>query len=373
MISPARHVSQEDPDDEYDVELTETLGEDFDEATGLMSSRYSLEDEYDLEDQAYSGSFRNLVFVMVIVLIIATLAVVVPENGALWFLKSPARIPVKFTCPSEIVDDANTSKAIAENATEFLKTYQSASSADWGKSYDELKAAMYDFKAEFFPKYLDDDGNSIYDSGCGIGLNLYMTLEILQEKANIDNLIVYGSDHKEDSVVEANTVLGQLAPAHAETGVLCSGKATDLYFVPSESFDLVYTGYISPLNDPLSFGSNRTANSEKYSSLCKADDWKGEKLRNVSQYLQEEWYGHYVKEMARIAKPGSPVIVEQISQPFCDDDFDWGGVSKEWWTASAENNTYRWNIDSQSIQIRDDTLFRERYHVFMLKKGDKPE
>jgi hypothetical protein len=244
MDSPARRIPQEEPDDENDVELTQTLGDDFDEGTGLMSSRYSLEDEYDLEDQAYSDSFRRLFFCMIIVLIIATLAVIIPETGALWFLKSAARIPVDFACPSEIMDNTNISQAIAENATQFLKTYQDTSVDKWGKTYDELKAAMYDFKAEYFLKYLDDDGNSIYESGCGIGLSLYMTLEILQEAASIDNLIVYGSDHKEEAVSEANAVLGQVAPAHAEKGVLCSGEATDLYFVPSESFDLVFTGYI---------------------------------------------------------------------------------------------------------------------------------
>lgn len=244
MNSPPRRIPQEESDDENDVELTETLGEDFDEATGLMSSRYSLDDEYDLEDQAYSGSFRTLVLSMVVVLIIASLAVIIPETGALWFLKSPARIPVDFVCPSEIVNDANISKAIADNATEFLQSYEDASVETWGKSYAELKAAMYDFKAEFYPNYLDDDGNSIYESGCGTGLSLYMTLEILKEKAGMENLIVYGSDHNEDAVSEANAVLGQLAPAHAEKGVLCSGDATDLHFVPSGSFDLVYTGYI---------------------------------------------------------------------------------------------------------------------------------
>lgn len=127
------------------------------------------------------------------------------------------------------------------------------------------------------------------------------------------------------------------------------------------------------MKDPLKLGSNRTANNEKYQSICVADNWEGQKLSELAQSIQEDWYGHYVKEMARIAKPGSPVIIEQVSQRFCDAVFDWGGVRKEWWTTSAQNNTYQWNTDAESIEIRDDTLFRERYHVFMLKKGVKPE
>lgn len=127
------------------------------------------------------------------------------------------------------------------------------------------------------------------------------------------------------------------------------------------------------MKDPLNLGNNLTANNEKYLSICTADDWEGQKLSELAQQTQEEWYGKYVKEMARMAKPGCPVIVEQVSHQFCDAVFDWGGVSKEWWTVSAQNNTYEWNTDSESIEIRDDTLFRERYHVFMLKKGVKPE
>ena len=33
---------------------------------------------------------------------------------------------------------------------------------------------------------------------------------------------------------------------------------------------------------------------------------------------QRDWYGKWVEEMARIAKPGVPVIVEQVSAPYCD-------------------------------------------------------
>ena len=94
-------------------------------------------------------------------------------------------------------------------------------------------------------------------------------------------------------------------------------------------------------------------------------------MNELQQQKQDDWYGNWVKEMARIAKPGVPVIVEQVSPRYCDAFFDWGGVNKQFWYDAAFNNTYDWNVEPESIIIEDDTIFRERYHVFMLKKGHK--
>jgi hypothetical protein len=270
MDSPARPIPLEEPDD--DLELDDFDGsqqgvvvhtndiDDFDEATGLMthSSLHTMEDEFELEDRAYSGSFRKLVFLMILALIISSLAVIIPETGSMWWLKAPARIPLQYSCPavatttttttttneSSSLSGTNISQAISKNATDFLEQYQLQSFDKWDKSYEELKQAMYDFKTEFFPKYLVDDGNIIYESSCGIGLSLYMTLEILKESSGIENLIVYGSDHTPNGVEIANAVMDELAPAHAQKGMICNGEATDLSFVPSNSFDLVFTAYI---------------------------------------------------------------------------------------------------------------------------------
>ena len=75
--------------------------------------------------------------------------------------------------------------------------------------------------------------------------------------------------------------------------------------------------------------------------------------------------------MTRIAKPGVPVSVEQVSRRYCDAKFDWGGVGKDFWYKSAKENTYKWDVDPESIAIEDDTIFRDRYHVFMLKNGKR--
>jgi len=72
--------------------------------------------------------------------------------------------------------------------------------------------------------------------------------------------------------------------------------------------------------------------------------------------------------MIRIAKPGAPVIIEQVSYPFCKAKFDWGGVNQKFWTDYAIEQ-YGWDVDRNSMEFEDDRLFRKRYHVFMRKNG----
>jgi hypothetical protein len=76
----------------------------------------------------------------------------------------------------------------------------------------------------------------------------------------------------------------------------------------------------SPLLDPLHFGKSTNENYGRYTTICKSDedDWKGEKLNQMAQEAQNDWYGKWIAEMARIAKPGVPVIVEQVSPPYCN-------------------------------------------------------
>ena len=430
----ATHNGNDDQEEEEDYE-DEEIDIGHEEATGLISDLQSFyTDEYygdnDYDDDDYydddgrSGN-RLMIIVMGIVLIIAFLAVIIPETGTLWFLKSPARIPVEYTCPTSTTSSIyqsmyqNTTKLIETNSTEFLKSYKDTNYDLWGVSYDSFKSNMNDFVMEFFPKYLTD-GDTIYASSCGNGLGIIMTLEILSSSKSssksssgkttttttiIENLIVYGSDHKQESIAMFNAIMDSTlfqtttTTFHAEKGVICyiddnnnnndnkvlssssmtnnnnnnNENTVDTVVPPSESFDLVYTGHISPLKDPLQFGKNLTILAEYYTSICKGGeeggDWRDEKLRQQAQEKQEVWYGTKVAELARIAKPGRPVIIEQVSEEYCNANFDWGGVSKDWWTKSAKDDTYNWDIDYTSIEIRDDSLFKERYHVFMLKNG----
>lgn len=59
------------------------------------------------------------------------------------------------------------------------------------------------------------------------------------------------------------------------------------------------------------------------------------------------------------------MIVEQVSQPYCEEYDDWGGVNQEWWSRAVRH--YGWDIDPKSIEFQKDTIFKNRYHVFMRK------
>ncbi len=84
-------------------------------------------------------------------------------------------------------------------------------------------------------------------SGCGRGMNLLMTVEILNETQQIHNLQVYGVEYVPSSTKEANHILQSLLPnvGNATLGSpICRGDATNLDFVPSNSFDIAYTGKV---------------------------------------------------------------------------------------------------------------------------------
>ena len=92
--------------------------------------------------------------------------------------------------------------------------------------------------------------------------------------------------------------------------------------------------------------------------------------------------------MAAVTKPGGLVFVGNVRRPrsqraesdasaglylkpppAADREID--GVTPEWWRASADLDTYGWDVDPASICVRplaDPTLVGEwgpRYHVFM--------
>jgi SAM-dependent methyltransferase len=284
-----------------------------------------------------------------------------------------------FDCPAFVVPPANAdanqklwydskSSEIANNATEFLKIFQNVEEYDnWGHSYGEVKHGMSRFKKKYFVPNLAS-GMSIYESACGIGLNLFMTLEILKKK-NVEGITVYGNDYVGDSVRVANQLLasGSL-PGNSGFGLICQADSTNLQHIPDNSFDLVFTGYISPMLDPLEWGGDEPFT--KYTQLCEAteeSDPEKFSLNIEAQRRQDTWYRSWVEEMIRIAKPGAPVIVEQVSYPQCEAVYDWGGVHPSFWERNIED--HGWDIDPESIKYMDDTIFRHRYHVFMRKNN----
>lgn len=118
----------------------------------------------------------------------------------------------------------------------------------------------------------------------------------------------------------------------------------------------------------MGLGQGLKEDFDRYEKLCEEATWQDKTLNEIAQQRQNDWFGVWVGEMVRIAKPGAPVIVEQVSYPLCEAFFDWGGVSQEFWTNYAVQR-YGWDINPSSIEFEDDRLFRKRYHVFMRKNG----
>lgn len=294
---------------------------------------------------------------------------------------SPTKSFVSFSCPTSSDNMATvnkdeswlktrygnaTSSMMKTNVSEFLESFRSSGFDDWGHSYEKVKKGMHHWKKTHFPPNLND-GDSIYESACGIGLNLYMTLEILKEEKGLESLIVYGNEYLQESADKANILFDRVPPFQSIKGTICKGDSTHLEFVPSNSFDLVYTGYISPPTDPLSLGKSVDENLKIVEQLCKFEngDWKAQKLSEMAQKVVNDFYGTWVSEMVRIAKPGKAVIIEQVSMPICDESYDWGGVAQEWWETAIDE--YHWDVQPESIVHEKDSIFKNRYHVFMRK------
>jgi hypothetical protein len=68
-------------------------------------------------------------------------------------------------------------------------------------------------------------------------------------------------------------------------------------------------------------------NHGRYGELCLGQGWKDQKLAEIAQQRNEDFHGKWVAEMARIARPGRPVVVEHVSQPKCVQPGDWGKYS----------------------------------------------
>jgi hypothetical protein len=292
--------------------------------------------------------------------------------------KSGVILPVTYECPvvkeyKPIDADQSSwydekSRQIANNVTEFLSVFRQAEFDNWGHSYEEVKKGMYSWKSRMFRDL--KNGASIYESACGVGLNMYMTLEIVQEELGLTDLTVYGNEYVPESVDVAREVWNvdrrESLPCSAIQGRICTGDSTDLHDVPSAAFDLVYTGYITPMMDPLNLNGTSDSNYARLTEICES---KGNpeqvKLAVKAQERQDDWYGQWVGQMIRIAKPGAPVIVEQVSYSFCSAIFDWGGVDQDFWPAAIER--YQWDVDPDSFVFERDTIFRKRYHVYMKK------
>ena len=293
--------------------------------------------------------------------------------------------PPLYTCPSQFhsLDAANADEPAVYSSSNapivragldtFVKTFTDPNSTflydGWGENYATVADGMAPWKrsqtAAFLATRRDDDSPiSVYESAAGLGLNSFMTVAVLLDEYHYGGSVtVYGNEY----VAASATVAAQLYAAglygHRNVlwGALCASDSRDLSYVPSDSFDLVLSGYITPLQDPFATGQ---------------EDWRKDITHDVCpnatavaamQSIQETWYGQWVTEMVRIAKPGAPIWIEQVSPPLCDED-DWGGVAPSFWTRRAAS----WGV-SVTAFMNDTQLNVGRYHVALLKnKKESP-
>ena len=178
-------------------------------------------------------------------------------------------------------------------------------------SYWQLKHMMKLWKHAYFGNVIQN-GDAIYESASGQGLNLLLTLEILHEQVGLSNITVYGNDYLESSVALSHQLLNYAHEPWFHKGVICQGDSTDLAHVPTNAFDFVYTGFIDPLVDPLNLLGGKatlpqTENMIRH--LCASDDQLHAELIQLMQEKQNEWFAKWVHELGRIVQPGGYIVV----------------------------------------------------------------
>ena len=259
------------------------------------------------------------------------------------------------------------------NWTTYLSVYRNVEFDNWGKTYEQVKEAARDWKKAMYAPVFDNPHRvySIYESACGVGLNLALTAEILHEfpTSSYQRLELHGNDYVQDSIRLAEKLYqdGKLVDRyHGRMGRFCSADSLRLEHVPSNSFDLVFCGYITPEPDPLSIAHKYDSPREvemAYQAIC--ENRTNPELVEQMQQRQEDFYARWVREMIRIALPGAPIIVEQVSLPLCEAYYDWGGVSRDFWNASVA----KWPVEEASLVFQDDNIMKGRYHVYFRKQN----
>lgn len=360
-------------DGHLEIELEEEEDEEL--LRNSRSRSASLDNEYTPYRLAVNilGGIIGFLVILVIILAIPSKRSVSPHTT------------IDYTCPSTVAKSLNDVGNAMDYYTSDDKKHMNDSLAElkasphmdgWGIPYVNVKLLLRPWKEHMFVKNINS-GDTIYESACGSGLNLVLTTDILREY-NIHNITVYGNDYVSQSVEIANRIWD--TNTKAKKGILCQGDSTNLTFVPSNTFDFVYTGYIDPLIDPLNLSSSTSSSKKLKVSIenCFSNDTEKQELAKNEQQLQHDWYASWIQEMIRIAKPGKPIVAESNCESVCKHFreypkiHDWGGVDKKWWSNAI--STYNWNVDPSSLVIQDEKTTKEwkypRYHVFMRKKEE---
>ncbi|KAL7569841.1 hypothetical protein ACA910_008510 [Epithemia clementina (nom. ined.)] len=326
------------------------------------------------------GSRRSLRLMGVIALSFFVFYCMIPSSSKNKNKKSGnvqvKKVHLHYQCPAKdslvnnnLPGDDEILKGIHENNLDvWLKTFRHRDFDDWGHTYNQVKDYMSNWKSTRFAPFLRKN-STLYDVTSGVGLDSFMTLEILKEKNGISGLTIFGNDMNENNIALTDFVLQKLLPSvQGEQGKFCHADSTRLHdFIEADTFDLVFASRMHPLVNPLEFQGDRAEIERQYHSLCSVASSREQKqLLDRYQLRQDEWYLKWTKEMIRIAKPGAPVILEQVSLPLCQNRFDFGGVLPLFWNSTPAITSL---VEVSSIRLTPDKLVQPRYHVFMLKKN----
>eukprot|EP00978_Attheya_sp_CCMP212_P040405 scaffold220050_cov55-Attheya_sp.AAC.2 len=266
----------------------------------------------------------------------------------------------------------------------FVNTLYDGNNED----YETIKEVLTSWKIKYFCPYLRS-GHSIYESAMGSGMNLLLTIQILDFHCGIKDLFVAGNDYVQNNVKNAIYLHSVLEPKLSQDSYFCvadsASSGTDHNHnpysisghVPASSFDVVFTGYLEPFADPLGIFENifnaHKKNEALVELLCEGGINENQNVVAAAavaakyQEAQEEWFAKWVHELIRIAKNGAPILIESIPLPLCSHSINHvSGVPKSFWEQGV--NTYGWDIDEETIEFYDMQFFGDfRYNVFMKK------
>ena len=344
-----------------------------------------------------------LVIAMLVMAFRSTAFVVLSGNASTNSVKPPA-----ITCPHGDTSDGATSSASSTislinydsevftkkylaNGTQadiselgdvaFVETFRDTIFDGHRRTFQEWKESRRLWVRDAFVPHLKS-GMTMYESAAGLGLSLYATLELLQEEANVGDLTVYGNEFLKENAKKGNHILDVLIKSQAASqegnfksnhnGGICHADSNNLQYLPANSFDVVYCGWITPLYNPLGWkDESYNITKRRLYQLCQNSKRRSNQtardLLELAQQKQNEWFDHWISEMVRLAKPGGAIVIEDLSMEFCKMPTDYGGVPKKFF----EQHSEKWGTHSLKYGKRDPTYSKsKRYHIVMIKNNN---
>uniref|UniRef100_A0A7S4VPU6 Methyltransferase domain-containing protein n=1 Tax=Ditylum brightwellii TaxID=49249 RepID=A0A7S4VPU6_9STRA len=273
-----------------------------------------------------------------------------------------------YTCPANIgiaindrdgffewYDHDTAQHALKANSSEF-EDFLDEKYGAWGITPNEHKALNANWIHWYGDHLLHSESRTIYESACGTGLTLFIIIQLLYEQYDITGIEAFGNEYIAEDVVTANRYYDWAVEHYPELdlrkGRICRGDSTNLTsFVPTNAFDIVMTGSIDVIDDPLHLG---VSDGEEHRRWCTSKSKVKQTSMKEEQKEINRWFALWASQMISLVKSGGIVIIEANSKPRCEVGA-WGGVSKEWWAQAIQE--YEWDtqlgIDPASLEIID--------------------